>query len=716
MPEVSQRPAIVQKIGKAIQGIGLKIASGVRWVGNPDTRDIIAINAGESTPNAERLTAVTAGVTSAYAFAALDWRATRIGEAPLFVALDTDEGAEWIKDHELSRFFANPRPDMSMGEILGITQRYRDTSGAALWKMDRDRAGRFGAIVPFSAWEFRVKQSPGLIFGEYSINVRGNYVPVKREDVVHFRDLFGTSWTEPTSRLEVALQNVNLGHDVTRMLTNYMRRAMFPGGVISPDPKWDPDDQTWQKWKDAVRAWHSGPARAGESLAVKGGTTFTRAALGMADLVPSEVLDRVEAAIGSIFGIPPIVLGWALGLRNSPWSQAEQMESQAYSNTVVPIWTGIAETLTRTLLSAEDREKGLRIMFDTSAVRALQEDDEERARVAAMNARIWTLDESRVYTGMEKIGGEKGDTLVADLAFAAMPTGGNADDPNADDDAEDDEEEDEVEDAAAEADAKIRKRARARIARKAAKAIWSDFDTATKANEPSWEAAVYAELQQQRSDVMKLATKTLEQAKAIDRDSADEFQMALGDMLKKAQPRMKAVVHPLLLSTGGQAVRALSSRIGVGFDLLQPGLNAYAAREADFLVGVMGETTGQLVAAAVQKGLREGDTIGRMVERLGELPAFTQDRAKLVARTETTRAWNGAQRGSLSAYAKESGRVAVKTWLSSQDARVREEHAALDGEQKGIDEPFSNGLQSPGEPNCRCTLTYGVADSIRGNG
>ena len=31
---------------------------------------------------------------------------------------------------------------------------------------------------------------------------------------------------------------------------------------------------------------------------------------------------------------------------------------------------------------------------------------------------------------------------------------------------------------------------------------------------------------------------------------------------------------------------------------------------------------------------------------------------------------------------------------------MRDEHAALDGEEKAVDEAFSNGLQQPGEPNC----------------
>ena len=37
----------------------------------------------------------------------------------------------------------------------------------------------------------------------------------------------------------------------------------------------------------------------------------------------------------------------------------------------------------------------------------------------------------------------------------------------------------------------------------------------------------------------------------------------------------------------------------------------------------------------------------------------------------------------------------------------RKDHLAMDGEERGIDEPFSNDKQYPsGEPNCRCRVDY----------
>jgi SPP1 gp7 family putative phage head morphogenesis protein len=116
---------------------------------------------------------------------------------------------------------------------------------------------------------------------------------------------------------------------------------------------------------------------------------------------------------------------------------------------------------------------------------------------------------------------------------------------------------------------------------------------------------------------------------------------------------------------------------------------------------------------------RDADRLNRTVEVLkragvavatGATPSESHRRG--IETTETTRATNGASRESLAAYGRESGRQMVKTWLSAQDDRVRDEHAEIDGEQRPIDEAFSNGLQSPGEPNCRCTLIYSATEAV----
>jgi len=50
----------------------------------------------------------------------------------------------------------------------------------------------------------------------------------------------------------------------------------------------------------------------------------------------------------------------------------------------------------------------------------------------------------------------------------------------------------------------------------------------------------------------------------------------------------------------------------------------------------------------------------------------------------------------------------VKTWVTVGDDRVRDEHAALEGETVPADEAYSNGEGVPGEStyNCRCISSF----------
>ena len=59
-------------------------------------------------------------------------------------------------------------------------------------------------------------------------------------------------------------------------------------------------------------------------------------------------------------------------------------------------------------------------------------------------------------------------------------------------------------------------------------------------------------------------------------------------------------------------------------------------------------------------------------------------------------------------YAKESGLPVIKEWTNSADGKVRPAHqnqpTGVGGERRPLDEPFSNGLDGPSEPNCRCSV------------
>ncbi len=662
------------------------------FVGAPSWKNLVLFG-GEANPDAEELTRAIALATSAYAYTAIMYRASRVAEPPLGVVEATEEGDIDVPDHELAMLLSEPSPDYDMGELQQLTEIYRLITGEALWVKEVDVVGRPARWVPFSGDEFTTHAAEGRIYGQFRLDTKARKRTYAAEEVVYFRDINPNSWRSGLSRLDVALAMLDLGHQVNRTTRNFLRNAMFPGGIISPDKDWNPDDPEWEAWKAHIAAWHQGAKNAGDPLILQGGTSFSKAAVGYSELMPTELLDRVEACVGAVFGTPPVVLGWKVGLENSPWSQMSEARLQTVEDTIEPRWRDVERRMTRQLLSLEDREAGRRIVFDTSGIRAFAADDATRATTAAAMVNDWTRNERRVYTGQDPLPEDdpRGDEI------GSSSGGGGTFDLGEDD--------------LLGLSMVLRKAVDTKVLE------WTIFDVSTKAAERTWERDIANVLKRIQADILRLYDKHVEEEKQVDPDSVITFVAGVGTYLREtAGPLLEKTTLPLILSGGAAGVRRASAQTGIAFAILQPGLDAYAVQEASFLASVMCNSTGKAVAAVMQTQVAEGALIADTRKALLEIPGFSRKRAQLVARTQTTRVFNGAARAAMSHWQDtqpETVRV-TKTWLTAQDDRVRDEHADLDGETVGINETFgTTGLSEPSEPNCRCTTVYGIEDAVQ---
>lgn len=166
----------------------------------------------------------------------------------------------------------------------------------------------------------------------------------------------------------------------------------------------------------------------------------------------------------------------------------------------------------------------------------------------------------------------------------------------------------------------------------------------------------------------------------------------------KYRERLSPVLSAMMRAATSSATPVLGS-----FTLANPRIAGYFKGYLEELGRGLSETSRETATGLIRTGLEEGLSNPDVARRIREkLPEVNANRATLIARTETTRAANGASL----IQAKESGVVKGKTWIATNDSRTRAEHRAMHGETVGVDEPFSNGLQSPGEPNCRCTTTF----------
>lgn len=114
---------------------------------------------------------------------------------------------------------------------------------------------------------------------------------------------------------------------------------------------------------------------------------------------------------------------------------------------------------------------------------------------------------------------------------------------------------------------------------------------------------------------------------------------------------------------------------------------------------VIDEATRDMLRADVTQAIEEGWSNDQLAEAIGENYAFSDERAEMIARTETAFA---DVAGNLAGY-KASGVVSSKRWLAAPDCC--DDCQDLDGEVVGLEDEFSDGSDGPpAHPNCRCNF------------
>ncbi len=122
----------------------------------------------------------------------------------------------------------------------------------------------------------------------------------------------------------------------------------------------------------------------------------------------------------------------------------------------------------------------------------------------------------------------------------------------------------------------------------------------------------------------------------------------------------------------------------------------------------------QKMQSELLQGIMQGESIPKIAARMEKVVGMNEVSAVRNARTMITGAQNNGRMESMR-RAESMGIVLKRIWMSAEDGRVRKAHAELDGQTRGIDEPFVNAIGAimyPGDPhadpsnvyNCRCTL------------
>lgn len=123
------------------------------------------------------------------------------------------------------------------------------------------------------------------------------------------------------------------------------------------------------------------------------------------------------------------------------------------------------------------------------------------------------------------------------------------------------------------------------------------------------------------------------------------------------------------------------------------------------------------IRQSLTQGIVQGEGIKTMSKRIQTDLQQNMNNAIRIARTETTRTM-GTARMDVLKDARDLGITVQKRWVATNDGKTRPSHVMVNGETVDLDEPFSNGLMTVGDPNgpasevinCRCAMVGKVVD------
>ncbi len=187
--------------------------------------------------------------------------------------------------------------------------------------------------------------------------------------------------------------------------------------------------------------------------------------------------------------------------------------------------------------------------------------------------------------------------------------------------------------------------------------------------------------------------------KALDEFLSVEVEVKIG----------KTLFVPILLDLLKQAGVDAMELGGSSYDfVLSDSIKSWMDNRTELFLREVNETTFKKLQDAFSDSLEQEEGREGLINRIEDTyDGFRGKRAPTIARTEVH---NATQYGTMQGY-KQAG-LSIKIWVAVVDDHTRESHLSIDGEERPIDRPFSNGLMFPGDPsagpeeviNCRCVI------------
>ena len=585
----------------------------------------------------------------------------------------------------LLRLLTMPNPDMSMADLIEYTVGYMLISGNAYWYLVDSQAGRNAppaAIIPLN--DAQVRPVPGktrlVDYYEYT-TPEGRVEHLPPEKVIHFR--YRIDPRQPymgIGPVMALLREVEVDVDASEVVASLLSNDAVPPFMLSTDEHLQEFelDMLEERWHQKY-----GGVRRGRVPILSGGLKPHRIALTLNEMAVDALKRIPESRIAGAFGVPPIVVGFLVGLEHGTYANYREALRHYMRGPVTRLGNRIMAQVNRRLLPLFDEDPAeTEIRFAYERTYILQEELLERYKTAQQGvAGGWvTVNEGRELVGLEPLPGQ--DVFLRGLNIVDVPPGGGSQGNQAQGKAQ----------AAAEAKARMTAKDRERY-QKIAQAL-RDYRLVVTGRTEAMLQKHFREWAERaaREFVARAKGAPAWETKA---DPPEWVQGYLDDLFGAYYEQeltriiQGGIVELLTLSWD---VWNYALGVQVIFDQNDPAV-LQALDNAAQRVRMITETTRQAVVEAIRAGYEAGEDIMTIAARLrGIVEETYRGRARTIARTELGTAQNTAsvmryrQYGIAKVYVMDNG-------LTDDDPPCQE----ANGQIWDIEKAQKNPLE---HPNC----------------
>ena len=620
-----------------------------------------ALGAGNTATQLSQLTA------SSWVFAVVDRIASEVAttEWLLYRMASNGDRIGLGTPNPLTALWASPNPFMVRAEMLEILAQHFELVGE-MWMvlLRNQRTGQPAEIWPVRPDHIRPVPSKQEYIAGYIYQMGAERIPLEVADVIFVRRPNPVNPYRGLGVLQSVLMDVDAERYSAMWTANFFRNSAEPGGIIQVEESMD--DSQFERFVQRWRVQHQGVANAHRVAVLEGGMEWVDRKMSQRDMQFEQLRRLNRDTILGAWGIPRSILGITEDVNRA---NAEAAEVTFSRRVILPRLRRIRDEINQNLVPLFVPGGALEFDFVDPTPEDRQMDLNEAER--GYKAGFITRNEARELVNLDPV--DDGDDFFeppGPIGLAFTPNGHEV------------------------------QKSQVLSLPRPTKAP-STLDLTERAMRRKWAERLKTEGDALADWMAQFMTR----GKRLKIELADVAGYDWDWWRKYGADAVEELVAAFSAS-------ALQEFPGMGSGEIQRLAAEYAETRGGRLLRLDGdlnmvtytrERVNQLVAETIERG----DGLGTLQKRLREDVAFSKERARMVARTETATAQGVGARGAAVAQGRNE-----KHWVTQGDDAVDSDICLANEEQGwiGMDSPFQSGHdQIPGHVNCRCVVRYRTA-------